>query len=534
MLVAVALARLLLVASLVSPSTASLRHGVLRGGGAALDQDNACKFTTSKARVLPVALGTLPHLRSAKLEHWEEAARELARAPSLGSLRLQQGPFPCRAVFSLKALVQLVADSHRAAREVVRSRWVGGGFVDAKAAGGQPASAESLTGPFLARKRLPAGAHVAFFGDLHGDLAAFVAELRILRNENIIDSSLGVVGDNLLVLCGDLVDRGRAPLEVLALALTLRLLNPSRVLLVRGNHEDLRMLDKYGTTMAADVKFGGHDTLGQRVNIKSVGKQSTILEQISLAFDTFPVAAFITVGASTHWAMAMHGAFEPSVNVAGFLADTASPDGFAAIGAPGSGVSALRYDLWAQEYFSGRNAPPRPANVPQPARAQQLDADKAPTWARLDEAQGPSLGFQWGDFFARFDMPAEPAMGAARGVLQYTPKRGYQITQKLTREWMAVRHAARVGSTPPPPLTHTHAHPHRAPTPARAPRLRKSRPADTIAPNSLHTQRPSTPFLPTTPPPPPLYSGKHRRRHIPRAPARRRVAHPTESARRRR
>jgi hypothetical protein len=150
------------------------------------------------------------------------------------------------------------------------------------------------------------------------------------------------------------------------------------------------------------------------------------------------VAAFVTVGAGEKWAMAMHGAYEPSVNVAGFLAD-AAPTAYAAIGAPGSGVSALRYDLWAAAYFSGSNANAQPKGKKAvPEQNWKLDTDSAPTWSRLEQAGGPNLGFQWGDFFSTFDPPATPAGTASSSVLEYTADRGYKFTEQLTMEWMAV------------------------------------------------------------------------------------------------
>jgi len=422
-------------------AAASLRHAGLRGADAREARGSAeqCDVPESE-RVLSVAMGSIANLKDASLTQWEEAARALASAPVKKSADKLSIELPCRAVFTRQAFYNLAKSSSEEAHDVILASWLGGGFVDAKGAGGQAAAERPklLTGPFVAKKRLSLASYVAFFGDLHGELTALVTELRMLRKTNLLSEDLVLKGNVLLVFCGDLVDRGPAPFEVLALTLALRLRNPTNVLLVRGNHEHLGMWNKYGAIQAADAKWGVADALGVADMQKEGEKASSaIMTPLSAALNTFPVAAFITVGArpDAKWAMAMHGAFEPSVNVAGFLAAN-SLDGFAAIGAPGSGVSAMRYDDWAHAYFSGSDAPPQPTNPFKQMRP--LDTDTAPTWARLADANGPPLGFQWGDFFSSFDKPT-----TVNDVLSFRDNRGYKFTQQLTKEWMKVSFRAR-------------------------------------------------------------------------------------------
>ncbi len=72
-------------------------------------------------------------------------------------------------------------------------------------------------------------------GDLHGDYATL---------ERIIAKFVG--SDTFLVFLGDYVDRGRRQLDVLLKVCEMKLQNPERVILLRGNHEDERMNRYYG------------------------------------------------------------------------------------------------------------------------------------------------------------------------------------------------------------------------------------------------------------------------------------------------
>ncbi len=74
-------------------------------------------------------------------------------------------------------------------------------------------------------------------GDLHGDystLIDFFDKEKIL--DRIIDEDLKIV------FLGDYVDRGPQQLEVLASVLRLKIMYPSKIVVLRGNHEPPRML----------------------------------------------------------------------------------------------------------------------------------------------------------------------------------------------------------------------------------------------------------------------------------------------------
>jgi len=79
------------------------------------------------------------------------------------------------------------------------------------------------------------------FGDIHGQLRDMLLLFRCYGapwQERSQDLNF--------VFNGDFVDRGKHQLEVIGLLLALKIVKPKNVWLVRGNHEDIMMNEKYG------------------------------------------------------------------------------------------------------------------------------------------------------------------------------------------------------------------------------------------------------------------------------------------------
>lgn len=93
--------------------------------------------------------------------------------------------------------------------------------------------------PFVEKVVLNDKSVVAFHGDIHGDvhsLLAFLSDLekrKLLKNFEIINSNF------YMVFLGDYTDRGLYGPEVIYTILRLKIANPHKVFLVRGNHEQL-------------------------------------------------------------------------------------------------------------------------------------------------------------------------------------------------------------------------------------------------------------------------------------------------------
>lgn len=84
---------------------------------------------------------------------------------------------------------------------------------------------------------LPSGTKIYVCGDLHGNLHSLISILRFLQREYFLNERFVCAPDFAMIFLGDYLDRGRNDLQVLVLLLSLRLLNPHSVFLLRGNHE---------------------------------------------------------------------------------------------------------------------------------------------------------------------------------------------------------------------------------------------------------------------------------------------------------
>lgn len=85
----------------------------------------------------------------------------------------------------------------------------------------------------------------------------------------------------MLIFNGDFVDRGDHQVEVIGVLLALKVALPDRVWLVRGNHEDKTMNDRYGFREACTVG------LGQEFGGK-------IFKQMQDAFNQMPLACLVS------------------------------------------------------------------------------------------------------------------------------------------------------------------------------------------------------------------------------------------------
>src|SRR5437868_8246546 len=103
---------------------------------------------------------------------------------------------------------------------------------------------------------VPEGSEVFFHADLHGDIRSLLVEVAWL-NEHGFLRDFSVARTNFyLVFLGDYTDRGAYGVEVLYTLLRLKLANPEKVFLLRGNHEEASMHTRYGFFEEGQAKYG--------------------------------------------------------------------------------------------------------------------------------------------------------------------------------------------------------------------------------------------------------------------------------------
>lgn len=73
-------------------------------------------------------------------------------------------------------------------------------------------------------------------GDIHGNLTTLLKLIKIIEDKH----------PEMVIFLGDLVDRGPKQLECLLIVLILKILEPQKYFLLKGNHETLEMNQYYG------------------------------------------------------------------------------------------------------------------------------------------------------------------------------------------------------------------------------------------------------------------------------------------------
>ncbi len=155
--------------------------------------------------------------------------------------------------------------------------------------------------PFARRLQVPPGAAVILQGDLHGDVRSLLHGLQALHDRGYLDGFELTRPDVYMVFLGDYTDRGVHGVEVLYTILRLKLANPDRVWLVRGNHEDLSLVIRYGFVHEGHYKYG-RDFKERRV---------------TRLYDFLPAVLYL--GCEGNYVQCNHGGMEPGYQVRGLL-----------------------------------------------------------------------------------------------------------------------------------------------------------------------------------------------------------------------
>ena len=102
---------------------------------------------------------------------------------------------------------------------------------------------------------LELGDKLLVVGDLHGFYDALVEVLTDWFSSGYINKRLKLNRNVRTVFLGDYVDRGPDSLKVLIILMTLKIINPENVFILRGNHEELGSMLQYGFSIELFERF---------------------------------------------------------------------------------------------------------------------------------------------------------------------------------------------------------------------------------------------------------------------------------------
>ena len=335
------------------------------------------------ARQAPAALGQ-------SYEQWVAACRKL---PGNRQLR---GRLPVKEVLPLKTFAEfdvVLSAFLEQSRRGILSRadlWLGempakDGFFDTSRAYFQKPGAAQKFRPFAQKLSVPEGSQIFFHGDFHGDVQSFITALQWLNEKKYLNGFRIVPQNFYMVFLGDYTDRGAFGVEVLYTLMQLKLANPERVFMARGNHEDISLMSSYGFLQEGRSKFGA------TFNVTKIAR----------AYDFLPAVIYLQSGANV--IQCNHGGMEPGYDPRKLLASDAA---FQTLG------------TLNQKDFLAQNP-----NWPGDKKGRDLATRALQNFEPEDPVAPMVLGFMWNDFTVQATEPQ----------LAFDPGRAFIFGQKATQ-----------------------------------------------------------------------------------------------------
>jgi hypothetical protein len=251
---------------------------------------------------------------------------------------------------------------------------------------------------------LPPEATVIAIGDLHGDIRSFLHMLEELNRREILDGFRVRQTTHHLVFTGDYTDRGSYGVEVLYTLFRLKLASPAQVHMVRGNHEDIDLVARYGFLNELKGKYGAD------------GKVTKLMR----AYDLLPVVLYVGTGAD--FLQMNHGGMEPGYDPRALLTAPAK----------------TRYQLLGtlkQKTF----AEERPGWLGNDPGARELAAQHLADFTPETPSSPQMIGFLWNDFTVFRD---EPQLSYSRSLV-FGPVPTRRILADASTETVRVRAVVR-------------------------------------------------------------------------------------------
>lgn len=165
--------------------------------------------------------------------------------------------------------------------------------------------------PYAQKVECVPESHLVVFGDIHGSLHLFLRAIWREVVKGFLNEQLIITDPNgYIILLGDLIDRGHYSIEVLYLAMLLKIHNPDRVFILRGNHEDAHMdVGKVMYTLGRELV----DKFGCR------GENQELLCELACLYDVLPHVLYVEC--NKHCMIFSHAGFDVSYNCKHLLID---------------------------------------------------------------------------------------------------------------------------------------------------------------------------------------------------------------------
>ena len=149
---------------------------------------------------------------------------------------------------------------------------------------------------YIIKRKIPDDMKIIFVGDYHSNIHCFIKHLDEWKKNRILGEDYIVEKNYMIVITGDLLDRGPYSIELLYLLILIILVNDEgKIVIIKGNHEKQPIYQKYGF----------EDELNNQLNVNNRDKLKVLVRYL-------PDALFITTNNSylsskKKWYMFCHG-----------------------------------------------------------------------------------------------------------------------------------------------------------------------------------------------------------------------------------
>lgn len=315
----------------------------------------------------PAQQSPLPAKSTGKsYEEWIAACKQLPTNRQLKNRFPPKDTLPLKTFAEFDHVLSQFLEANKTGALARAERWLGEmpkpDFFDTSRAYFQKSSNGPKFRPFAQKLNLPTGSQVFFHGDFHGDVQSFIAALEWLNEQKYLSGFRIIRDDFYMVFLGDYTDRGLFGVEVLYTLMQLKLANPDRVFMARGNHEDVSLIAQYGFLHEGRAKYGN--------TFDAV--------KIARAYDFLPVVIYVESGANA--IQCNHGGMEPGYDPRALLATDGK----------------LRFQLLGslkQKDFLAANP-----SWPGDQKGRDLATRAFQNFEPEDPASPTVLGFMWNDF----------------------------------------------------------------------------------------------------------------------------------------